>query len=114
AVTRGWVVRAIKASCRVARRGVDSWPLRRLHRFRIMVSLLTASVLGLFEDRLWEAGRLEAIDGRDFRDWLKSHGASDEAIDCSLVKSWYDAVVAYERGDAARPRISAGVTIHAL
>jgi uncharacterized protein with NAD-binding domain and iron-sulfur cluster len=92
-------------------------PVDRYHRLRVVVELGTTAAIGVIADRLWEAGRLEAIDGLDFRAWLRKHGASDGkhgAVESPLVKVWYDAVVAYEDGDEHRPRISAGVTLHAL
>jgi uncharacterized protein with NAD-binding domain and iron-sulfur cluster len=92
-------------------------PVRRYHRLRILVELATTAALGVLADRLWQAGRLEAIDGVDLRDWLRRHGASDGddgAADCPLIKVWYDAVVAYEDGDEHRARISAGVSLHAI
>jgi uncharacterized protein with NAD-binding domain and iron-sulfur cluster len=87
---------------------------RRLHRLRILVELGTTIVLGTLGDRLWEAGRLEAIDGLDFRDWLKGHGARPDAAESPFVKTWYDAVVAYEDGVETKPGISAAVTVYAL
>lgn len=92
-------------------------PIARVHRLRVMVELGATLLLGVLRDRLWEAGRHEAIDGLDFREWLRKHGASngpDGAVSSALVKVWYDAVVAYEDGEPHKPRISAPVTVHAL
>jgi uncharacterized protein with NAD-binding domain and iron-sulfur cluster len=92
-------------------------PVARYHRLRILIELGTTGAIGVLADRLWQAGRLEAIDRIDFRDWLRKHGASEGpegAVESPLVKVWYDAVVAYEDGDEHRARISAGVTLHAI
>jgi uncharacterized protein with NAD-binding domain and iron-sulfur cluster len=88
--------------------------LIRSPRLRVGLDLFSSGALGALEDRVWEAGRLETLDAIDFRCWLRKHGASKESVDCALVKSWYDAVVAYENGEPHRARISAGVTIYSL
>jgi hypothetical protein len=105
---------AVDAEPWLRARGVRWGPACRLHRGRVLIELFATAMLGALRDRLWQGGRLEAIDGEDFRDWLGRHGASDEVRRCPVIKIWYDAVVAYEDGDERAPRISAGVTMYAL
>ncbi len=89
-------------------------PLKRLRRTRIFFDLVTTAAIGFFKERLWEPGNYEAADGKDFRDWLKDNGASTEVVESSLVKCWYDGVVAYLDGNKDNPSISAAVSLHAL
>jgi uncharacterized protein with NAD-binding domain and iron-sulfur cluster len=125
---RRFALRAAEVVCRGLRRAMamfDPQPwlqargrrwgaARRFHRARVLMELLATAVLGVLRDRLWEPGRLESIDGEDFRAWLARQGASDEVCWCPVIKIWYDAVVAYEDGDERAPRISAAVTVYAL
>ena len=46
-----------------------------------------------------------AIDHLDLRDWLRSHGASEAAVDSPFVRGAYDLAFAYEGGDRSRPRV---------
>jgi uncharacterized protein with NAD-binding domain and iron-sulfur cluster len=91
---------------------------RSLHRFFVTADLGATIAIGVIDDELWKAGGLERIDDEDFRDWLDRHAAHTPGAppvrDCPLTKIWYDAVVAYEDGDGAKPRIAAGVTLHAI
>jgi uncharacterized protein with NAD-binding domain and iron-sulfur cluster len=51
----------------------------------------------------------DAIDDYDFREWLELNGASRTTLDSAFLRGvGYDQMFAYEDGDPARPRISAG------
>lgn len=69
---------------------------------------------GIIEDRLDEPGGFERIDGEEYRDWLRRHGASAAVLESGLVKMWYDAVISYADGDPARPACAAGVSVRAI
>jgi uncharacterized protein with NAD-binding domain and iron-sulfur cluster len=85
----------------VARGGVAS---DRTVRF---LELIGAMVRGILADGLLLRG-FGAIDHLDLRDWLRSHGASEAAVDSPFVRGAYDLAFAYEGGDRARPRFAAG------
>jgi uncharacterized protein with NAD-binding domain and iron-sulfur cluster len=53
----------------------------------------------------------DAIDGWDWRDWLRANGAADASLDAGFMRGIYDLAFAYEDGDVARPRISAAVAL---
>jgi uncharacterized protein with NAD-binding domain and iron-sulfur cluster len=51
----------------------------------------------------------DAIDEYDFREWLELNGASRTTLESAFLRGvGYDQMFAYEDGDAARPKISAG------
>jgi uncharacterized protein with NAD-binding domain and iron-sulfur cluster len=51
----------------------------------------------------------DAIDDYDYREWLAINGASPSTLDSAFVRgAAYDLSFAYEDGDLARPRTSAG------
>jgi uncharacterized protein with NAD-binding domain and iron-sulfur cluster len=118
-------LRALTRGARALARAVDR-PLAarstgwrgRLHRLCVLSELGATAAIGIIDDQLWKPGRLEGIDGEDFRQWLRRHAGPSVGLtsvaECPLIKIWYDAVVAYEDGDCGRPSISAAVTLHAL
>ena len=50
-----------------------------------------------------------AINHLDYREWLLQHGIDPAALDSAILRGMYDLVFAYEAGDPARPRFSAGL-----
>ena len=56
----------------------------------------------------------DAIDEYDCREWLLLNGAAESSVNSGFVRALYDLVFAYEDGDAARPRISAGVALRCM
>ena len=71
--------------------------------------LVTSSLVGIYADRLLEAGRgFHSIDHLDFREWLVRHGATEETVQSGLVRGMYDLVFAYRAGDRSRPAFAAG------
>lgn len=98
----GDLARALGIGLRsVARGGVES---DRTARF---VELITAMLRGIVADGLLLRG-FGAIDHLDLREWLRSHGASEAAVDSPFVRGAYDLAFAYEDGDRERPRFGAG------
>lgn len=74
-----------------------------------IVDLVFATMVGTFRDGLLTDPRgLDAINDYDCREWLRRHGASEQAVHSPFVQGLYDLALAYEDGDAARPGIAAG------
>jgi len=73
----------------------------------------SALLRGVFEDRLLIRG-LDAIDGEDFRQWLRRHGASELTLGGALVRGWYGFFFANQAGDPAEPRLSASSGLRTL
>jgi uncharacterized protein with NAD-binding domain and iron-sulfur cluster len=64
---------------------------------------------GVLRDGVLRTG-FNAMDGEDFRAWLKRHGASDFTLYRSpLVKGMYQLLFAYIQGDPNRQQLAAGV-----
>ncbi|MDA0179510.1 FAD-dependent oxidoreductase [Solirubrobacter phytolaccae] len=77
-----------------------------------LADLLLACLSGIVSGGLLgNPAAFAAIDRWDFRDWLARHGADRETLDSPLVRVMYDFVFAYEGGDPARPRFSAGLGV---
>lgn len=85
-----------------------------MQRLVILFEIMLAMLVGFLTDELWRAGSFERIDALDLRAWLKKHGASEIACESSLVRTWYDATIAYEGGVQARASCSAGVAVQAM
>jgi uncharacterized protein with NAD-binding domain and iron-sulfur cluster len=80
-----------------------------------VVDLMVAIVRGLIEDGVIAAGSFDVVNGIDFRDWLMSHGARRESVDCALVRTIiYDLAFAYRGGDPQRPAAEAGTALRGL
>jgi len=110
----GPVVRLIEAMAAAARRqiadvvGAD----HQLRRVWHVVDLILAILRGATVHRLALDPRgFDAINDYDWRDWLRTHGASEEALDSGFINGIYDLVFGYEDGDIERPRLAAGVAL---
>jgi uncharacterized protein with NAD-binding domain and iron-sulfur cluster len=79
----------------------------------VVLEVAATTMRGILIDRVDVHG-FDQVDAEDFRAWLRRHGASQQSVDCGLVKMWYDAVIAYEDGDPERPGCAAGVAINAI
>ena len=81
-----------------------------LRRVWMVLDLVLAMTRGVIRFCLITDPRgFDAIDDYEFRDWLKLNGASQANLDSAFLRGVaYDDVFAYEDGDPARPRISAG------
>jgi uncharacterized protein with NAD-binding domain and iron-sulfur cluster len=82
------------------------------HAF-LMIDLAAATIRGLLFDGALYHG-LDHLDDLDFREWLRKHGAGEDAVWSAPVKAVYDLVFAYERGDPNRPNIAAGVALRTM
>lgn len=81
-----------------------------LRRTWIVLDLVLTVIRGVLRFGLVTDPRgFDAIDDYDLREWLELNGASRETLDSSFVRGVaYDQMFAYEDGDPARPRVSAG------
>jgi uncharacterized protein with NAD-binding domain and iron-sulfur cluster len=79
-------------------------------RLWILLDFFHAVISGVLADGvLWHG--FSVLDDYDFRDWLAKHGASELTLNSAPLRAYYDYFFAYENGDVARPRLSAGVAL---
>lgn len=76
-----------------------------------LIELLNTMLRGIVADRLTVRG-YGAVDHLDLREWLRAHGASQDAVESPIVRGHYDLSFAYEGGDPGRPRFPAGLALH--
>jgi uncharacterized protein with NAD-binding domain and iron-sulfur cluster len=67
---------------------------------------------GMVADGVLEHG-LAAIDGFDYIEWLRTHGASELTLTSAPIRGFYDLVFAFDGGDVGRPNFSAAVAVQA-
>ena len=72
-----------------------------LRHFWILAELGLSSLVGGLRDGLLldPAANLERVNELDYKAWLRSHGASEMAVESALVRSLYDLVFAYPEGN---------------
>jgi uncharacterized protein with NAD-binding domain and iron-sulfur cluster len=74
-----------------------------------VIDLVLAICRGLMREKsLLDDRGLDVLDEYDVRDWMRKHGASEEAISSAFVRGLYDLAFAFEQGDIDRPAIAAG------
>jgi len=83
-------------------------------RLWIMADLSTTLGIGAIDDGVFGHTGFDGLDQWDFRQWLLRHGADEQSVDSPLVWTWYNSIVAFERGDPRAPNISAGATVRGL
>jgi uncharacterized protein with NAD-binding domain and iron-sulfur cluster len=112
------VLRPIETVTRNALRLLDELARRddELRRVWGILDLLLAVLRGTVRFGLITDPRgFDAIDDYDFRDWLELNGASRATLESDFVRGvCYDRMFAYEDGDPARPRMSAGQALRDL
>jgi uncharacterized protein with NAD-binding domain and iron-sulfur cluster len=80
-----------------------------------VVDVMVAIVRGLIEDGVISAESFDIVNGVDFCDWLLTHGARRDSVDCALVRTVvYDLAFAYSGGDPQRPAAEAGTALRGL
>jgi uncharacterized protein with NAD-binding domain and iron-sulfur cluster len=110
----GPVVRLIEVLSATAR-----WHLERLvsmdgalRRVWQVIDLIIAVLRGATVEGLaFHPDGFDAINGHDWRDWLRFHGASDISLESGFMRAIYGLVFAFEDGDVRRPRLAAGVAL---
>ncbi|MDD9944738.1 MAG: NAD(P)-binding protein, partial [Myxococcales bacterium] len=86
-----------------------------VRRSYYVIDLLLASVRGLIDEGVVATGRFDLIDDFDLREWLALHGASQETLNCGLLKALVDGLpFAYEHGDPGSPACSAATGSYGL
>ncbi len=89
-------------------RGVDVDD--RVRRIGQLVEIVVAAIRGIVSDGVLTRG-FSAIDDIEFLDWLRSHGASDDALTSPVLVGGYDLAFAFRGGDPSRPSMAAGVAL---
>src|SRR5262249_32082247 len=80
-----------------------------------VVDLMVAIVRGLIEDGIITAQSFDVVNDVDFCDWLLSHGAHRDSVQCALVRAVvYDLAFGYEGGDPQRPAVEAGTALRGM
>jgi uncharacterized protein with NAD-binding domain and iron-sulfur cluster len=81
------------------------------------VRLAFTIALGLLRDGIptsLEGFDDERFDSHDLREWLASHGASEDLLRSQVVTGLYNASFCYPGGDFDHPNLSAGVSLRTL
>lgn len=74
-----------------------------------LLDLVTACVRGILADGLLSDPRgFAAINGEEFLDWLRRHGAAEETFESPLVLGVYDLSFSYRDGHPDRAAFAAG------
>ena len=77
-----------------------------------IIEIVMTIAVGLLRDGiLFDERGLDAINQHDYRDWLRSHGATDTAIESRFLVAAYDLVFGYRNGDRNKPAFAAGVAL---
>lgn len=108
------LVRLIESFAAAARRQLEmivagDGELRRIwHVIDLILAILRGAALnGMAID----ARGFDAINGYDWREWLRLNGASEESLDSGFMRGIYDLAFAFEDGDVNKPRLAAGVAL---
>lgn len=74
-----------------------------------LLDLVATSVRGILADGLLTDPRgFAAVNGEEYRDWLRRHGAAEETFESPLVVGVYDLVFGFRHGDPTLPSFAAG------
>lgn len=88
----------------------DHDEIRRLYYLLDMGLGIFKGVLGDFVFlRGWDA-----LDVWDWPDWMRRWGVSEYTLKSVLVRSTFDYIFGYLRGDVEQPRVGAGTAVHGL
>jgi uncharacterized protein with NAD-binding domain and iron-sulfur cluster len=82
-----------------------------LYRLLMLVDVAVATGLGMLRDLCGKP--FEAIDGREWREWLLANGLHEHTSWSAIIRALYDIVFAYRDGDATDPSkadLAAGTT----
>jgi uncharacterized protein with NAD-binding domain and iron-sulfur cluster len=83
-------------------------PGTRARRVFISFDLALSILRGVIRDRVFSWG-FAAIDEYNLVEWLARHGPHPRTLSSAPVQSFYDYFFAFQDGDPAKPRLSAGI-----
>lgn len=93
------------------RADVTQWLIGdRLSRARKALDLMCSIAIGIVADGVLRNG-VNTINRREFRQWLRDHGASDDTVRWAPVQLLYDSPFAYPGGDTSNGDLAAGVAL---
>lgn len=82
-------------------------------RLVLLVDFARVVFKGIVNDELLVRG-FKSVNDEEFRAWLARHGALDITLRSTLVRSWYDLVFGFPKGDYSQPGdMEAGTTLQA-
>lgn len=72
-----------------------------LRRLWIMFDLMLSNGIGALRDGLLldPDDNLERVNALDYKEWLRSHGCTDIAVESAIIRGLYDLIFGYEAGD---------------
>ncbi len=79
----------------------------------LLVNLGLSTARGILADGALIHG-LAHLDQWEWTDWLRRHGATEETLRSSVVRSTYDYIFGYKNGDIKNRSAGAGTTTHGL
>jgi len=82
-------------------------------RLWVVTDFIVAHIVGIIGDDIAKKG-WEAIDDREWTQWLKDHGATPLTLESPCVRGIYDYVFGFHKGHHDQPVISAGVAVPGL
>lgn len=97
----GDLLRLVRSGARSKLRGRDG---------AVLASLVARCSLGVARDRLLERG-FGAVDGEDFRAWLRRHGASEDVAESPYVGAIYDFIFSAPQDGTPTSGLSAAVAL---
>ena len=83
-----------------------------IRRAWIIIDLALTYARGFIADDVLLHG-FKPLDRFEFREWLHSNGAQDQAVQSAVVQAFYDASFSYADGRVDQPNVAAGVAIRA-
>jgi len=105
--------RSIDGARAAVRRAFRDDPDIGSRRLVDLLDLQLTGMRGMLVDDVARRG-FAALDDEDLRAWLRRHGASDDTVDSTLIRTLYDIFFAYEGGDWSRPSVAAGCALRGL
>ncbi|MEO1592061.1 MAG: NAD(P)-binding protein [Cyanobacteria bacterium J06632_22] len=82
-----------------------------LRRELIIINYGLANIRALLAEGGLFKPSLDFLDQYDYNEWLQRYGAWDETLQSPMVRSIYDLVYAYPKGDIRQPQLAAGVAL---
>ena len=77
-----------------------------------IIDIVMTVAVGLVRDRvLFARNGLDAINDKDYRQWLQDHGATERTVDSRFLEGIYDFLFAYEKGERGKHSLAAGVAL---